>query len=236
MNTTVHPRPHSFATSPSSSEADLVSRPGNAARWFFASALTAVVAVPVVTLLHEFGHFLAATLFGFRDVAIHFESVSYFGNQSFWTMIMAGDRLHAAAVYPLWKIALLEAAGPAMSLAITLLCAIFARKFRQLAVVALVANLRLIAPLAFLAITWLRTHLGRSGATRPGMDEFNFWLLTNVPVVVSFVVEFTIAAAGAALAMRSVPQGRRLWSLAGALSGVCLGVPCYFALGRWLLP
>ncbi|PYV59019.1 MAG: hypothetical protein DMG98_06670 [Acidobacteria bacterium] len=81
-------------------------------RAFIARLGAAVLAVPVVLMIHEFGHLLMAIILGFHNVRLHYESVSYADQNLFWGLIQSGAKAQAAAVSPFWKVAVMEIAGP----------------------------------------------------------------------------------------------------------------------------
>ncbi len=81
--------------------------------WFCASVLL----VPFVLMIHEMGHLLIGLGLGFHHLRLHYESVSYAGQDEFWHFIQSGNRAAAAAITSFWKVAALEMAGPLVSLA-----------------------------------------------------------------------------------------------------------------------
>jgi hypothetical protein len=75
-------------------------------QWFAAGA----VAFPLVVLLHELGHYVAAVAVGFRDVRLHFMSVSSPELELLWSRF-AADRAAGGTESISWKAVLPIAAG-----------------------------------------------------------------------------------------------------------------------------
>ena len=89
--------------------------------WFVAGFL----AGPVATLIHESGHYFTALMLGLPGAVLHVSWVSYNGSSEIRTLLTAGQRVQAAQVAALWKVALTEAGGPLISLlllAVAILC------------------------------------------------------------------------------------------------------------------
>ena|SRR5438876_5501160 len=113
---------------------------------FIARLGAAILAVPVVLMIHEFGHLLTAITLGFHNVRLHYESVSYADQNLFWELIQSGAKAQAAAVSPFWKVAVMEIAGPVVSLATLFIAARWVRRCWIAAVIGVVATWRFIAP------------------------------------------------------------------------------------------
>jgi len=79
--------------------------------FFLASALS----VPPTMMVHEFGHLITAIVLGFHHVRLHFESVSYADQDSFWGLIQSGATAQAAKLTPFRRVAAMEIAGPLAS-------------------------------------------------------------------------------------------------------------------------
>ncbi len=196
----------------------------------------AIAAVPVVTLLHELGHYLAAVVMGFPSVSIHYESISFAQVQAFLNLMAKGDRQAAARLYPLWQAAVVEIAGPVASIATTLVASRYAWRSRVLVVLGVAATYRIIAPFTFVLVNVLRSLKGRSMVQHLGMDEFDFWLLTGVPVGLVLALEIVLALIGVRWIWKQLPRGWRAVPFAAMLAGILIGVPLYLRIGPRLLP
>jgi hypothetical protein len=123
--------------------------------WFVAGA----VAFPVVVLAHELGHYLAAVALGFRDVRIHYMSVSAPELEILWTQLeTCGATVDVEGID--WCAVVPILSGVAVTyLAIVTSCVVVARRpARPLAV-----WLGLAAPLRFYfsagsALAWIGGH------------------------------------------------------------------------------
>lgn len=69
-----------------------------------------------------------------------------------------------------------------------------------------------------------------------GMDEFDFALLTGIPVGMTFVVEFALIVVGLVLLGRTMQRGTRLSAWAAMLCGTFVGVHYWYMLGPRILP
>src|SRR5262249_40184045 len=141
-----------------------------------------ILAVPLTVMIHELGHFLPAVVLGIHHVRIHYESTTYANDDRFWGLIQAGAKAQATALFPFWKVATVEIAGPLMSLAMLFAGANFARRFWIAAVIGTVGLSHFVAPALFV---WRNFRNARHGlpTTQPWRtDEFDFWVLTGVPV------------------------------------------------------
>ena len=88
-----------------------------ALRWFAG----ALVAAPLGIVPHELGHYLVLLAVGVPDLTLHFVGVT--GDlEEFWEAVVREDYASAAAIAPLWGVAMGEAAGPLVTYALVLTC------------------------------------------------------------------------------------------------------------------
>jgi hypothetical protein len=200
--------------------------------WFCASVLL----LPFVLMIHETGHLLVGFGLGFRHLRLHYESVSYAGQEVFWQLMQAGNRAAAAAMTPFWKVAALEIAGPLASIATVLIAAYYVRRYWLVAVIGTVGIFRFIAPAAFLLVNHRLARQGLPPIQHWGMDEFDFWLLTGITVGSVFVVEVGLLVAGLALIASRMAHGIRLSAWLAMFLGMWAGVTLWYRFGPWLLP
>lgn len=201
-----------------------------AATWIGAS----VIAVPLAVLLHELGHLLAYLAFGFQGVALHYSSSTYSVERLFWQQIYRGNLAAAAALTPLWKVAVATAAGLLVTYIVTFVCCLFAaRKSPHPFVVAL----GIFAPVRFLSgIPAIPGSLSGQ-PVRAGTDEAHLALLTGIPVFLLIVVGLLFLALAWISLIRSIPKDQRWVSFGSLVSGLVLGVFLYFwCIGGLLLP
>jgi hypothetical protein len=123
--------------------------------WFVAGT----VAFPVVVLAHEFGHYLAAVALGFRDVRIHYMSVSGPELEILWTQLKTGGATVDEAGID-WRAVAPILSGVAVTyLTIVMSCVVVARRHAR----PLVVWLGLAAPLRFYfsagsVLAWMGGH------------------------------------------------------------------------------
>ena len=199
--------------------------------WFCASVLL----VPVVLMIHEMGHLLVGLTLGFQHLRVHYESVSYAGQNAFWMAIQAGNRAKAAASTPFWKVAALEIAGPLAWLATVLFAAVYVRRFWLAAVIGTVGIFRFLAPAAFVLVNYRLAHHGLPPIPHWGTDEFDFWLLTGVSVQITLLIELALIAVGLCLIERGIRRGIRLSAWAAMFGGMWAGVVLWYRFGPHLV-
>jgi hypothetical protein len=195
-----------------------------------------ILAVPLVLLIHELGHLLTAIALGFHHVRLHYESVSYADQDLFWRLIQSGAKAQAAALAPFWKVAVMEIAGPLVSIATLFVAARYVRRFWIAAVVGTVAIWRFVAPLLFV---WVNFRLARHGMVpmqHIGMDEFDFWMVTGVSVRTTLCIELGLIMFGLVQIERAMQRGIRVAASGAMGCGMLIGVPLYYAIGPHLLP
>lgn len=187
-------------------------------------------------MIHEMGHLLVGFGLGFHQLRLHYESVSYAGQDAFWQMIQAGNWAGAAAMTPFWKVAALEIAGPLTSLATVLIAGFYVRRYWLAAVIGTIGIFRFIAPAAFLLVNHRLARQGLPPMQHWGMDEFDFWLLTGISVKSVFIVEAGVIIAGLALIEKRITKGIRLSASLATFFGMWLGVTLWYRFGPRLLP
>lgn len=190
--------------------------------WFGAG----FAAVPITVVLHELGHYAAGRFLGWRDLALHYSSVR----------LASGGQVVASAIHAPWKVALFNAAGPMVSLAILFLAAWLAGHSGLRTVSAacsLSSVVRFLWPLTMGAMLLLPG----GGRSYPNLDEFNFAVNLGIPPLLSLFSSAFAAALG------FFWMARRLWHRELALPLVALagGVGAGFAfylsfLGPRVLP
>jgi hypothetical protein len=95
-----------------------------------------------------------------ETLRLHYESVSYAGQDAFWALIQAGNPAKAAAMMPFWRVATLEIAGPLVSLTTVLVAAHYVRRCWLAAVIGTVGIFRFLAPAVFVLVNSRLTHQG----------------------------------------------------------------------------
>lgn len=200
------------------------------ATWIGAS----VIAVPLGVLLHELGHFLVYSVFGFQGVALHYSSATHSVERTFWQLIYRGNVEAAAALLPLWKVGLATAAGILFTCAVTFACCVFAaRKSPHPLVIAL----GIFAPVRFLSGLPTIPVVLSGKPVRAGTDEAHLAALTGIPVLLLIVVGLLIMVFAWIWLVRRIPRDHRWISLGSLVSGLALGIFVYFWLiGPRLLP
>ena len=209
-----------------------------ALRWFAGG----LVAAPLGILPHEIGHYLVLLAVGVPDLVLHFAGVT--GDlEEFWQAVVREDHARAAAIAPLWGVALGEAAGPLVTYAVVLACCYGCVAWRPHP--ALVA----VGCFAQARINVAATHVFRrlfnnelpSGldafAAGASFDELRFAVLTGIPVQIPvwFAVLF-LAVTGIWL-LRYLPRGRRTVAAVAMVGGMILSLVAYAGyVGPWLLP
>lgn len=195
-----------------------------------------ILAVPLVLMIHELGHLLTAIALGFHHVRLHYESVSYADQDLFWRLMQSGAKAQAAALTPFWKVAVLEIAGPLVSIATLLVACRYVRRSWIAAAIGTVAIWHFVAPLLFV---WVNFRLARHGVApmqHMGMDEFDFWMVTGVSVRTTLFIELGLIMFGLVQIERAMQKGIRLAASGAMVCGMLIGVPLYYAIGPHLLP
>jgi hypothetical protein len=194
--------------------------------WFAAG----FASVPVAVLLHELGHYTTGRLLGWRDLAFHSSRVD----------LASGGPIVASAIHAPWKVALVYAAGPAVSLALIFVAALLvggSGRQAMPAALGLSSAVRFLWPLATGIVLVHRRIVSNHGPFHPDLDEFNFAVNSGIPPGLCLFSSFFAAAIGLFW------MARCLWhrELASPLVSLALGVAAGFAfylgfLGPRVLP
>jgi len=201
-----------------------------AATWIGA----AVIAVPLGVLVHELGHFLAYSAFGFQGVALHYSSATHSVERTFWQLVFSGKVGAAAALLPLWKVGVSTAAGIVFTYLVTIACCIFAaRKSPHPLVIAL----GVFAPVRFLSGLPTITAILSGKRAGTGTDEAHLAALTGIPLLLLSFTGLLVLVLAWIWLVRRIPKDHRWVSYGSLLSGLALGIFLYFfLLGPRLLP
>ena len=209
-----------------------------ALRWFAG----ALVAAPLGIVPHELGHYLVLLAVGVPDLTLHFVGVT--GDlEEFWEAVVREDYASAAAIAPLWGVAMGEAAGPLVTYALVLTCCYGCAIWRPHP--ALVA----VAYFAQARINVAATHVFRrlfndelpSGvdafAAGSSFDELRFAVLTGVPVQIPVWFALLFLAVTGVWLLRYLPRGRRIVAAVSMVAGMIVSLVAYAGyVGPWLLP
>ena len=135
-----------------------------ATRWFrdgswWAAVAGGAIAFPIAVLLHELGHFLGYTVFGFPDPVLRFGSAGW-ADEAHEALLEAGDLEAAAAIAQPWQEAVAGALGPIVSYLTLIACVLAVRRFGPgplslVLGVGLVTPLRWLPAIPLLARRWL---------------------------------------------------------------------------------
>jgi hypothetical protein len=173
------------------------------------------MAVPGTVLAHELGHFVAAWWFGFDQLQLHAQRVSY----------------RAAEATPT-ALAVVAAAGPVVTAALVGLATI-ARRWPEAVAVALVAPQRCFASVLYLATFWA----GEPWAVPS--DEARLAALTGTSTAMWAASGAAVLAAGLMVGVwqiRRLPRESRGHAAAGLTAGCAVGWATQLVVVRWLLP
>ena len=104
-----------------------------ATRWFrdgnwWAAVAGGAIAFPVAVLLHELGHFMGYTAFGFPDPVLHYGSAGW-ADEAHIALLEAGDLEAAAAIAQPWQEAVAGALGPIVSYLTLIACVLAVRRY-----------------------------------------------------------------------------------------------------------
>ena len=206
-----------------------VSRRRIALQW----GLGGLIAAPFAVLPHELGHYLALLALGVPGLALHYSAVTW-DLREFWEAIQRADFDAAAAVAPIWGVAVSDASGPLVTYAVVAACCYGCARWRPhpaLVAVGFLAQVRIGAG---------ARHVVRAafGMDRPAnYDELRVSMLTGIPVeaLVAFAL-VTLLVSGFWLA-RYFPRGRRIVAVVSMVGGMAAGLYLYAGVvGPWLLP
>ena len=198
--------------------------------------LASTLILPLTIMIHEFGHLIMAILLGFHHVMLHYESVSYADQDRFWGLIQSGATAQAAELAPFWRVAVMEIAGPLASIATLFVTTRFAKRYWIASIIGAVGVWRFIAPALFVWVNFRNARRGLPTTRHWGMDEFDFALLTGIPVGATFAVELALIVIGLVLLARALQRGTRWSAWAAILCGTFVGVHYWYTLGPRILP
>ena len=204
--------------------------PWRTALGWFAGGL---IAAPIAILPHEIGHYLVLLAIGVPDLALHYTAVTW-DLQEFWEAVVREDGASAAAIAPIWAVALSDAAGPLVTYAIVLACCYGCAVWRP-------------HP-ALVAVGYLSQLRIRTGASHviddlfgiertANYDELRVAILTGIPaqIFVGFAL-LVLVVSGIWLA-RYFPRDRRIVAVVSMVAGMAVsGVAYTDYIGPWLLP
>lgn len=184
--------------------------------WFGAG----FVSVPVTVVVHELGHYTTGRFLGWQDLALHYSSVT----------LASGGQVVASAIHAPWKVALFNAAGPIVSLAI-LFVAEWLAGHPGLRSISAACSLSSVVRFLWPLTTGTMLLLHGSGRSYPNLDEFNFAVNLGIPPILSLFGSAFAAALG------FFWIARRLWHRELVLPLVALsgGVGAGFAFYLWFL-
>ncbi len=200
-------------------------------RWVAAIAGGAL-AFPIAVLLHELGHFLAFSAFGFPDTVLRSTSVSWSGAGEFRRLFLAGDLEAAAAIAEPWQVAVGVAAGPITSYLLVIACVLAIRRFGP-GPFSVVLGIGLVTPMRWLALMPFLSARLRGLRVTWGPDEVIVATLAGLPevLVILFSVLYLI---GCWFIVIAVPRGRRVRTIVPTpIGAVAVGGPLWIL---WLGP
>jgi hypothetical protein len=173
------------------------------------------VAVPGTVWAHELGHFVAAWGFGFEQVQLHAQRVSYRAPEATPTAL-----------------AVVAAAGPAVTAVLVGLAAI-ARRWPEAVAVAVVAPQRCFASVIYLASCWA----GEPWAVPS--DEGRLAALTGTSIAMWAAASAAVLAGGLLVGISQIgrlPHESCGRAAAGLSAGCAVGWATQLVVLRWLLP
>ncbi len=212
-----------------------------ATRWFrdsdwWAAVAGGAVAFPIAVLLHELGHFLGYTVFGFPDPVLHYGSASW-ADETHIALLEAGDLEAAAVIAQPWQEAVAGALGPIFSYLILIACVLAVRRSGP-GPLSLVLGIGLVTPLRWLpAIPLLAVRLaGVQWTVR--MDEAKLAERTGIPENLLLVLGVVALVLGYWLFITAFPRGERARAIIPTLVGaLAVGGPVWVLwLGPLVLP
>jgi hypothetical protein len=178
----------------------------------------AFLAAPVITILHELGHYAVGAAWDFPGQVLHATSVP--------------DTAADAGV-PEWQRGVKNVAGPLVNwlfVGVACLLASRLRDTRWPAVVGLVATVR---P-GLIAVVFLASRvLGATG--QADFDEANAARAFDLPLIPIVLVVLAITAAAWWFLLSRMPRRGRLGAIAGVLIGAVVGYVVYERIANALL-
>ncbi len=212
-----------------------------ATKWFrdgswWAAVAGGAIAFPIAVLLHELGHFLGYTVFGFPDPVLHFGSAGW-ADEAHEALLEAGDLEAAAAIAQPWQEAVAGALGPIVSYLTLIACVLAVRRFGP-GPLSLVLGVGLVTPLRWLpAIPLLAVRLVGVQWT-VGMDEARLARRTGIPANPLLLLGVACLVLGYWFLITAFPRGERARAVVPTLVGaLVVGGPLWVLwLGPLLLP
>jgi hypothetical protein len=179
--------------------------------------LMAAGAVPLMTMVHELGHFVAYRLFGFETRVLHYASAT----------------ATPTPAHPAWQLGLAAAAGPTVSLLALVGCCVFVRR-RGPHPIAVTNGLATVIRLPF--VTASASLLFGDRAPRLLVDELIAATAFHVSALTIIVPEVCLVCVAAIwLLSRWLACGRS--AILCTLMGTVVGAGLYFGvMGPVLLP
>ncbi len=183
-----------------------------ATKWFrdgswWAAVAGGAIAFPIAVLLHELGHFLGYTVFGFPDPVLHFGSAGW-ADEAHEALLEAGDLEAAAAIAQPWQEAVAGALGPIVSYLTLIACVLAVRRLGP-GPLSLVLGVGLVTPLRWLpAIPLLAVRLVGVQWT-VGMDEARLARRTGIPENLLLVLGVACFVLGYWFLITAFPRGER---------------------------
>ena len=171
----------------------------------------AALMAPLCVVLHELGHYAIAVADG---IPVSFNPASVTGLPGSESMTPSVPGLGAAM-------------GPIVTLVLTFGAVLLLRRRigppKPLLAVALTAPARMIVLYAFLGFTLVRAISGKP-PSRPNFDEYNALVQLGVPPVPVLVVIAVLLPLAWGLAIRTVPEGKRLRATVLMVLGAAIGL------------
>ena len=205
------------------------SRPALLLKWLRAG----FAAAPLGILLHELGHYLVYLAMDVPNLALHYETVTW-DSQEFWDAVGREDFAAAAAVAPVWGVALAAAAGPLVTYAMVAACCYGCTRWHPYPVLVAIGYL---SPLRILVglVHGVRVLLGHDPVA--SYDEVRVAALTGIPVQLLVAFGLLVVVISGAWLARYLPRGRRRVAVVSMLAGAVAGTGLYLGyVGPWMLP
>ena len=91
---------------------------------WWAAVAGGTISFPIAVLLHELGHFMGYTAFGFPDPVLHYGSAGW-ADEEHIALLKAGDLEAAAAIAKPWQEAVAGALGSTVSYVLLIGCVLW---------------------------------------------------------------------------------------------------------------
>lgn len=207
---------------------------------FFIWLVAGVVAVPVMTVLHELGHYFTSRAFGFPSVVLHYSSVRDANFDQFWALVHTGNLVAAASLYPVWKVAIVAIAGPVVSLAIIFTAALFATRGACnpfIVGIGTSAAVRFFVPMATGMVLLLRWAAHNPGLLLANVDEYNFALASRTLPVLAVFLSSLAALVGLYFLVLQTRRKVGIMPIVSMSAGIAIGFGLYMTwIGPYFLP